>query len=122
MNTRSPVLPGAPARRLGLLLAAGALALATFQPGLARAAGSAPGAHQVPDPGGDGRGLGPFRGPREAARTVTEMYLAATELAASIRCGHTWTDLRVKRTFEAQAAGVDQELEAVRRLVGKQDR
>jgi len=31
-------------------------------------------------------------------------------------------DVPVKRTFEAQAAGVDQELEAVRRLVGKQDR
>ena len=28
----------------------------------------------------------------------------------------------VKRTFEAQAAGVDQELEAVGRLIGKQDR
>jgi hypothetical protein len=30
----------------------------------------------------------------KAARTVTEMYLAATELAAAIRCGHTWTNVR----------------------------
>ena len=28
----------------------------------------------------------------KAARTATEMYLAATELAAAIRCGHTWTN------------------------------
>jgi C-terminal processing protease CtpA/Prc len=27
-----------------------------------------------------------------AARTATAMYLAATELAAAIRCGHTWTN------------------------------
>jgi C-terminal processing protease CtpA/Prc len=27
-----------------------------------------------------------------AARSATEMYLAATELAAAIRCGHTWTN------------------------------
>jgi hypothetical protein len=27
-----------------------------------------------------------------AARTATDMYLAATELAAAIRCGHTWTN------------------------------
>ena len=28
-----------------------------------------------------------------AARTPAAMYLAATELAASIRCGHTWTNV-----------------------------
>jgi hypothetical protein len=28
-----------------------------------------------------------------AARTASEMFLAATELAAAIRCGHTWTNL-----------------------------
>jgi C-terminal processing protease CtpA/Prc len=28
-----------------------------------------------------------------AARTATEMYLAASELAAAIRCGHTWTNV-----------------------------
>jgi C-terminal processing protease CtpA/Prc len=27
-----------------------------------------------------------------AARTAADMYLAATELAAAIRCGHTWTN------------------------------
>ncbi len=27
------------------------------------------------------------------ARTASQMYLAATELAASIRCGHTWTNV-----------------------------
>ena len=30
----------------------------------------------------------------EAARTPAELYLAATELAAAIRCGHTWTNVR----------------------------
>ena len=29
----------------------------------------------------------------QAARTSGEMYLAATELAAAIRCGHTWTNV-----------------------------
>jgi hypothetical protein len=28
-----------------------------------------------------------------AARTSSEMYLAASELAAAIRCGHTWTNV-----------------------------
>ena len=28
-----------------------------------------------------------------AARTASEMYLAASELAAAIRCGHTWTNV-----------------------------
>ena len=28
-----------------------------------------------------------------AARSLTEMYLAATELAAAVRCGHTWTNV-----------------------------
>ena len=27
------------------------------------------------------------------ARTAADMYLAATELAASVRCGHTWTNV-----------------------------
>lgn len=30
----------------------------------------------------------------QASRTSGEMYLAATELAAAIRCGHTWTNVR----------------------------
>jgi Peptidase family S41 len=34
-----------------------------------------------------------FEGRGLAARTATEMYLAASELAAAIRCGHTWTNL-----------------------------
>lgn len=29
----------------------------------------------------------------KAARTPAEMYLAATEMAAAIRCGHTWTNV-----------------------------
>jgi C-terminal processing protease CtpA/Prc len=29
----------------------------------------------------------------QAARTTSELYLAATALAASIRCGHTWTNV-----------------------------
>lgn len=29
----------------------------------------------------------------KAARTSAEMYLAATEMAAAIRCGHTWTNV-----------------------------
>jgi C-terminal processing protease CtpA/Prc len=32
-----------------------------------------------------------------AARNVAEMYLAATELAAAIRCGHTWTNVLNQR-------------------------
>jgi hypothetical protein len=34
-----------------------------------------------------------FEARGNAARTPTEMYLAATELAAAIRCGHTWTNV-----------------------------
>ncbi|MEZ5457298.1 MAG: S41 family peptidase [Lysobacteraceae bacterium] len=34
-----------------------------------------------------------FEGRGNAARSVGEMYLAATEMAASIRCGHTWTNV-----------------------------
>jgi C-terminal processing protease CtpA/Prc len=34
-----------------------------------------------------------FESRGNAARTPTEMYLAATELAAAIRCGHTWTNV-----------------------------
>jgi hypothetical protein len=33
-----------------------------------------------------------FEARGNGARNATEMYLAATELAASIRCGHTWTN------------------------------
>lgn len=29
----------------------------------------------------------------QAARSLGEMYLAATELAAAVRCGHTWTNI-----------------------------
>jgi hypothetical protein len=124
MDARSSLPPGAPARRPGLLMAAGALALATFLPGLARAAGSAPAcatpavALTAEQAARDVRvlqralkalhpALTKYRTPEEmdaafarfevrgkAARTVTEMYLAATELAAAIRCGHTWTNVR----------------------------
>jgi len=34
-----------------------------------------------------------FQARAGAARTPGEMYLAATELAASVRCGHTWTNV-----------------------------
>jgi hypothetical protein len=34
-----------------------------------------------------------FEARGQAARTATEMYLAASELAAAIRCGHTWTNV-----------------------------
>ncbi len=34
-----------------------------------------------------------FRQRAEAARSAAEMYLAATELAAAVRCGHTWTNV-----------------------------
>jgi hypothetical protein len=34
-----------------------------------------------------------FQTRAQAARTPAEMYLAATELAASVRCGHTWTNV-----------------------------
>ncbi|UUZ56674.1 hypothetical protein LP419_17275 [Massilia sp. H-1] len=34
-----------------------------------------------------------FQARAMAARTPGEMYLAATELAASVRCGHTWTNV-----------------------------
>ncbi|MCX7041501.1 MAG: S41 family peptidase [Gammaproteobacteria bacterium] len=37
--------------------------------------------------------FGRFDARAKAARTATEMYLAATELAAAIRCGHTWTNV-----------------------------
>jgi hypothetical protein len=34
-----------------------------------------------------------FESRAAAARSAAEMYLAATELAAAIRCGHTWTNV-----------------------------
>lgn len=34
-----------------------------------------------------------FEDRAQNARTATQMYLAATELAAAIRCGHTWTNV-----------------------------
>lgn len=34
-----------------------------------------------------------FEARAQAARTPAAMYLAATELAASVRCGHTWTNV-----------------------------
>ena len=37
--------------------------------------------------------LGRFELRGKAARNVTELYLAASELAAAIRCGHTWTNV-----------------------------
>jgi hypothetical protein len=44
-----------------------------------------------------------FESRGNAARTASEMYLAATELAASIRCGHTWTNT-LNQTGAAKAA------------------
>jgi hypothetical protein len=41
-----------------------------------------------------------------AARTATEMFLAASELVASIRCGHTWTNIR-NQSGAARAAIYD---------------
>jgi hypothetical protein len=41
-----------------------------------------------------------------AAKTPVEMYLAATELAAAIRCGHTWTNV-LNQQREARAALLD---------------
>jgi C-terminal processing protease CtpA/Prc len=38
--------------------------------------------------------LARFEARGNAARSATEMFLAASELAASIRCGHTWTNIR----------------------------
>ncbi len=38
-----------------------------------------------------------FEARGQAAQTSTEMYLAATELAAAIRCGHTWTNVLNQR-------------------------
>ena len=34
-----------------------------------------------------------FESRGRAAREATEMFLAASELAAAIRCGHTWTNV-----------------------------
>lgn len=34
-----------------------------------------------------------FQARAKAARSASAMYLAATELAAAIRCGHTWTNV-----------------------------
>ncbi len=39
----------------------------------------------------------------QAARSAGEMYLAATELAAAIRCGHTWTNV-LNQSGAAKAA------------------
>lgn len=39
----------------------------------------------------------------QAARSAAEMYLAATELAAAIRCGHTWTNV-LNQSGAARAA------------------
>ena len=42
----------------------------------------------------------------QSARSAGEMYLAATELAAAIRCGHTWTNV-LNQTGAAKAALLD---------------
>ena len=42
----------------------------------------------------------------QAARSAAEMYLAATELAAAIRCGHTWTNV-LNQSGAAKAALLD---------------
>ncbi len=40
-----------------------------------------------------GKAFSRFEARAGAARSATDMYLAATELAASVRCGHTWTNV-----------------------------
>jgi hypothetical protein len=50
--------------------------------------------------------LAKFEARGNAARSATEMFLAASELAASIRCGHTWTNIR-NQSGAARAAIVD---------------
>jgi Peptidase family S41 len=47
-----------------------------------------------------------FEARGNAAKTPAEMYLAATELAAAIRCGHTWTNV-LNQQREARAALLD---------------
>ncbi len=42
----------------------------------------------------------------KAAKSAAQMYLAATELAAAIRCGHTWTNVR-NQSGAARAALLD---------------
>jgi C-terminal processing protease CtpA/Prc len=44
-----------------------------------------------------------FEARGNAARSPAEMYLAATELAAAIRCGHTWTNV-LNQQRDARAA------------------
>ena len=117
----------------------------TLLPGLARAAGASPAcaapslaltAEQA------ARDVRVLQRALKALHPALTKYRTQEELAAAIRCGHTWTNARnqsgatraalldasvtpgvpVKRTFEAQAAGVDQELEAVRRLIGQEGR
>ncbi len=44
-----------------------------------------------------------FEGRGQAARSAAEMYLAATELAAAVRCGHTWTNV-LNQSGAARAA------------------
>lgn len=51
--------------------------------------------------------LARFEARGNAARSATEMFLAASELAASIRCGHTWTNVR-NQSGAARAAIYDE--------------
>jgi hypothetical protein len=53
---------------------------------------------------------------------AVDIPLLAARYSADTPDASVTPDVPVKRTFEAQAAGVDQELEAVRRLLGKQGR
>jgi hypothetical protein len=59
-----------------------------------------------------------FEARGNAARTPTEMYLAASELAAAIRCGHTWTNvLNQQGAVKAALLSADNKLPMTMTLV-----
>ena len=86
-----------------LLLAAGAASAAsTFNPDKAKADAAIlvqalntlhPALDKYRTPAEVKAAMDRFQARAGAARTPGEMYLAATELAASVRCGHTWTNV-----------------------------
>ncbi len=60
-----------------------------------------------------------FTSRANAARDTGEMYLAATELAASVRCGHTWTNvLNQEGGIKRQLLGAADKLPFTMTLVG----
>jgi hypothetical protein len=59
-----------------------------------------------------------FEARGNAARTPTAMYLAASELAAAIRCGHTWTNvLNQQGAVKAALLNADDKLPMTMTLV-----